>query len=314
MSFNPSQENNVSNNTISKLNYAPQLRQNIKIGKKAKNFVSSVFELVKEKINKSEQREKEIVSNFLSSLFEETENQIMVSQFIDSMLMEVRKEMDEHQNMKNKKDSKLINKEIKDIRKNPNSYMNDIIINKKLVENHTSFIESRQEEKNQKISFSIHEEVNKKHILKKKEIQKKALKLDKVKKKKGLGQNIDRRIEQKVKRIKQYLGKEKQEKIGYFNHTKEQRKEPKDKIKKMREKNNTNIKCLIQKRRVLRIVNKNIVPKKSRMINKYLNEINEKECGKKMEKNNLFKKPKISAKNLGNECVNKKNITKTLFC
>ena len=217
MSFNPSQENNVSNNTISKLNYAPQLRQNIKIGKKAKNFVSSVFELVKEKINKSEQREKEIVSNFLSSLFEETENQIMVSQFIDSMFMEVKKEMDEHQNMKNKKDSKLINKEIKDIRKNPNSHLsqqNHFLlkierdnINKqyepkfKLMEKHTSLIENRQEEKNQKISFLSHEEGNKEYIVKKKEIQKKALKLDRVKKKKVLGQNIDRRIEQKVKRI-----------------------------------------------------------------------------------------------------------------
>ena len=217
MSFNPSQENNVSNNTISKLNYAPQLRQNIKIGKKAKNFVSSVFELVKEKINKSEQREKEIVSNFLSSLFEETENQIMVSQFIDSMFMEVKKEMDEHQNMKNKKDSKLINKEIKDIRKNPNSHLSqqnhfllkierDNIKKQyeqkfKLMEKHTSLVESRQEEKNQKISFLSHEEGNKEYIVKKKEIQKKALKLDRVKKKKVLGQNIDRRIEQKVKRI-----------------------------------------------------------------------------------------------------------------
>ena len=82
----------------------------------------------------------------------------------------------------------------------------------------------------------------------------------------------------------------------------------------MREKINTNIKCLIRKRRVLRIVNKNIVPKKRRMINKYLNEINEKENSKNMEKNNLFKKPKISDKNSGNECVTKLNITKTLFC
>ena len=181
MSFNPCQENTISNNIISKLKYAPLLSQNIKIGKKAKNFVSSIFELVKEKINKSEQREKEIVSNFLSSLFEETENQIMVSQFIDSMFMEVRKEMDEHQNMKNKKDSKSINKEIKDIRKNPNSHLsqqNHFLlkierdnINKqyepkfKLMEKHSSLIESSEEEKNQNISFLSHEEGDRKHIV-----------------------------------------------------------------------------------------------------------------------------------------------------
>ena len=64
----------------------------------------------------------------------------------------------------------------------------------------------------------------------------------------------------------------------------------------MREKNNTNIKCLIQKRRVLRIANKNIVPKKSRIINKYLNEINEKECGKKMEKTICSKSQKLVLK------------------
>ena len=58
-----------------------------------KTFISSVFECAKKKTINIYQQEKEIVANFISSMFKEEENKLAVSLFMDSLFQDVKRKV-----------------------------------------------------------------------------------------------------------------------------------------------------------------------------------------------------------------------------
>ena len=112
------------------------------------------------------------------------------------------------------------------------------------------------------------------------------------------------------KDIKKSSGKFKKEKLKNHRQIKEEKKEHNNKMKTLKqENNNNNVKRLIQKIRALRAFNKNINPKRKKvMINK--NKINVKECEKSMEFTYFPKKQTRLLKNKEYNYVDKLKRTK----
>ena len=183
----------------------------------------------------------------------------------------------------------------------------------KLMQKHISVMKRRQEEMDKKISFLKNKEENIKNIKKEKASLKKALINVSEKKKSELikiRKHIEKQKEEINNRIKQSSGKIKVEKMKNYKKIKEEKKELNKKIKFNQQKNNSNVKRLIQKIRVLRAFNRNIVPQKKKIIDKNNNELNQKEIQKNKEITHSLKKQITKLQNEENEYVNKLNKTK----
>ena len=183
----------------------------------------------------------------------------------------------------------------------------------KLMQKHISVMKRRQEEMDKKISFLKNKEENIKNIKKEKASLKKALINVSLKKKSELikiRKHIEKQKEEINNRIKQSSGKIKVEKMKNYKKIKEEKKELNNKMKLNQQKNNSNVKRLIQKIRVLRAFNRNIVPQKKKIIDKNNNELNQKEIQKNKEITHSLKKQITKLQNEENEYVNKLNKTK----
>ena len=183
----------------------------------------------------------------------------------------------------------------------------------KLMQKHISVMKRRQEEMDKKISFLKNKEENIKNIKKEKASLKKALINVSEKKKSELiktRKHIEKQKEEINNRIKQSSGKIKLEKMKNYKKIKEEKKELNNKIKLNQQKNNSNVKRLIQKIRVIRAFNRNIVPQKKKIIDKNNNELNKKEIQKNKEITYSLKKQITKLQNEENEYIDKLNKTK----
>ena len=183
----------------------------------------------------------------------------------------------------------------------------------KIMKKRIAVMKIRQEEIGKKISSLKHREENIQHIKKEKAILKEALIYNTEKKKTELNKirrDIEKRKEEINNGLKQSSGKAKLEKMKNYKKVKEEKKELDDKIESNRQKNNSNVKCLIKKIRVLRAFNKNIIPKKKKVIFKNNDEINTKICQKNMEITNYLKNQIKELQNQEYEYMNKLNKTK----
>ena len=139
-----------------------------------------------------------------------------------------------------------------------------------------SMMKRPKEEISNKISSLKHKEDKRFNIKKEKSILKKTLTYNIQKNNSELSKIYQ------DKDIKKSSGKSLQEKTKNHRQIKEEKKEHNNKMKTLRQENNNNVKRLIQKIRALRAFNKDIIPKRKKiMINK--NKINAKECEKNME-------------------------------
>ena len=139
-----------------------------------------------------------------------------------------------------------------------------------------SVMKRQKEEMTNKISSLKHKEGKSYNIKQEKSILKKTLTYNIEKKNSELSKIYQ------DKDIKKSSGKSKQEETKNHRQMKEERKELNNKMKTLKQGNNNNVKRLIQKIRALRAFNKNIMPKRKKvMINK--NKINAKECEKNIE-------------------------------
>ena len=89
MPFKPSQKEMFP---LSKLNYGSSEKEDLELKKKVENFISSIFQLVEEEIQK--ENEVILVSKFISSLFEEARNEYLISKFVVSVLNDAKREVD----------------------------------------------------------------------------------------------------------------------------------------------------------------------------------------------------------------------------
>ena len=111
------------------------------------------------------------------------------------------------------------------------------------------------------------------------------------------------------KDIKKSSGKSLQEKTKNHRQIKEEKKELNNKMNTLKQENNNNVKRLIQKIRALRAFNKDIMPKRKKVIiNK--NKINAKACEKSMEFTYFQKKQTRLLKNKEYNYVDKLKRTK----
>ena len=182
-----------------------------------------------------------------------------------------------------------------------------------LMKKHILVMRRRKEEMDKKISFLKHKEDNINLIKKEKAKLKKALKNNTDKKRNELAkkhQNIEKKKEEITKGLKQSFGKVKLEKIKQYKQIKEEKREINEQMRMNMEKNNSNLKRLIQKIRVLRDFNRNSVPKKKKELNKNNNYIDMKEYEKNKEITNFLKKQIMLLKDEENEYANKLNKTK----
>ena len=368
----------------------------IECEKMAQNFVLSIFQSVNDEIN-NENNEKEIVSKFISSLFEEVQNEFMISKFVDSVLLNAKTEIQKIKDQFNIVQSKLAlqnkNKEVNCATENnspskckrvvfsnevdssnsngntlcednkynsrtiPRSCLkkkrnystnkNDIKNNSKnnwhkanlsvkyrtnvhnakekikceeklkLMQKHLLVMKKRQDEMDKKIYSLKNKEENIKNIKKEKASLKKTLIHVNEKKKSELAKmrkNIEKQKEEINNRIKQSSGKAKLEKMKNYKKIKEERKVLNDRMKLIQQKNNNNVKHLIQKIRVLRAFNKNIVPQKKKNVYKNNIEKNMKEFEKNKEMTMSLKKQISKLQNKENEYVDKLNRTKAKLC
>ena len=185
------------------------------------------------------------------------------------------------------------------------------------MQKHLLVMKKRQDEMDKKISFLKNKEENIKNIKKEKASLKKTLIHVNEKKKSELAKmrkNIEKQKEEINNRIKQSSGKAKLEKMKNYKKIKEERKVLNDRMKLIQQKNNSNVKHLIQRIRVLRAFNKNIVPQKKKNIYKNNIEKNMKEFEKNKEMTMSLKKQISKLQNKENEYVDKLNRTKSKLC
>ena len=391
MSSNQIQVNKILKNSKSTPCMLSDKKKSVNYDKIAENFIESIFQSVNEELN----NEKETVSKFISSLFEEVQNELMITKFVDTVFLNAKSEVLKVKNKfnivqfkpalqdKNTKDNcakfcgnnsslkikKVVfskdidsknsnknasNKESKcntrtisrscmknkrnysmnksDVKNNSkmNWYKNNLSVKYrtkahsdkekhrceeklKLMQKHISVMKRRQEEMDKKISFLKNKEENIKNIKKEKASLKKALINVSEKKKSELikiRKHIEKQKEEINNRIKQSSGKIKLEKMKNYKKIKEEKKELNNKIKLNQQKNNSNVKRLIQKIRVLRAFNRNIVPQKKKIIDKNNNELNKKEIQKNKEITYSLKKQITKLQNEENEYIDKLNKTK----
>ena len=368
----------------------------IECEKMAQNFVLSIFQSVNDEIN-NENNEKEIVSKFISSLFEEVQNEFMISKFVDSVLLNAKTEIQKIKDQfnivqpklalqnknnevncatennspskckrvvfsnevdssnsngnilceENKYNCRTIPRSCLKKKRNYSTNKNDIKNNSKnnwhkanlsvkyrtnvhnakekikceeklkLMQKHLLVMKKRQDEMDKKIYSLKNKEENIKNIKKEKASLKKSLIHVNEKKKSELAKmrkNIEKQKEEINNRIKQSSGKAKLEKMKNYKKIKEERKVLNDRMKLIQQKNNNNVKHLIQKIRVLRAFNKNIVPQKKKNIYKNNIEKNMKEFEKNKEMTMLLKKQISKIQNKENEYADKLNRTKAKLC
>ena len=361
MSSKPLQVNKIRKNSQSHPCQNYDNEKSLECEKMAQNFVLSIFHSVNNEIN-NDNNEKEIVSKFISSLFEEVQNEFMISKFVDSVLLNAKTEIQKIKDQFNIVQPKLAlqnkNNEVNcatennspskckrvvfsnevDSKKKRNYSVNknDIKNNSKnnwhktnlsvkyrtnvhnakekmkceeklkLMQKHLLVMKKLQDEMDKKIYSLKNKEENIKNIKKEKASLKKTL----IKMRK----NIEKQKEEINNRIKQSSGKAKLEKMKNYKKIKEERKVLNDRMKLIQQKNNSNVKHLIQKIRVLRAFNKNIVPQKKKNIYKNNIEKNMKEFEKNKEMTMLLKKQISKLQNKENEYVDKLNRTKAKLC
>ena len=92
MSSKPLQVNKIRKNLQSHPCQNYDNKKALECEKMAQNFVLSIFHSVNNEIN-NDNNEKEIVSKFISSLFEEVQNEFMITKFVDSVLLNAKTEI-----------------------------------------------------------------------------------------------------------------------------------------------------------------------------------------------------------------------------
>ena len=92
MSSKPLQVNKIRKNSQSHPCQNYDNEKALECEKMAQNFVLSIFHSINNEIN-NDNNEKEIVSKFISSLFEEVQNEFMITKFVDSVLLNAKTEI-----------------------------------------------------------------------------------------------------------------------------------------------------------------------------------------------------------------------------
>ena len=182
-----------------------------------------------------------------------------------------------------------------------------------IMKRHISVMKRRQKEMDKKISFLKHKEINQYNIKKEKAHLKKVLAYNTEKKESELikkRQNIEKLKEAENNRIKRALGMTKMKKILNYKHIKEENKELNDKAKMKIKKKDYNVKNIIEKIRILREYNKNIIPERKRILSKKNKIINTLACENNFQKTNLIKQEITKLEKEEKEYMDKLNITK----
>ena len=89
MASNPIQVNKILKNSKSTPCMLSDKKKSVNYDKIAENFVYSIFHSVNEELN----NEKETVSKFISSLFEEVQNELMITKFVDTVFHNAKSEV-----------------------------------------------------------------------------------------------------------------------------------------------------------------------------------------------------------------------------
>ena len=183
----------------------------------------------------------------------------------------------------------------------------------KIMKNHISAMKRRQEEMDKKISLLKSKEENMINIKRSKAILKKALKSNLNKKVSELIQKRKKNEKQKEalnNGIKESFKKSKLQKIKKYEETRKERKDLSNKIKEINQQKYRNMKNLVEKIRILRNYNKNIVPQMKQKLIQNNQEINVLECEKNMEKTKLLKAQIEELQIEENEFMDKLSATK----